>query len=680
MRVKGQVTVFLSLIIMCVFTLICGLVESARTAGARWYMQMAVSSSLDSVFSQYHRPLWDSYQLLYAEYEDKEELAEDFEAYLTPYLETENWYPMALETVGVTELYTVTDDNGAYLEQEILDYMEYGVWNLDFDAGSAGDLWKGIREAGAVKAVAEDYRGHAREALRLEKALETINSSLQKQEQLKREGMSELQAYDGAGFRRKAEQLIRELRRMPGLVETYRKQADALAQSLEKSRSEFHGRQEEMGGPARNLLEEEIRQYESYVKQDGERRQEIENLTEISRELILMTEETMEQAREVERIIEEWDDDDDDDDGPDLASLWSPVIRQFGRLTVLSLSFRHGVKDKEKEGWLSQVIQMCGTGLLRFVIPEGAAVSGGRVDMTEAPSDTAVWSAGARTASLPDHLMVNEYCGEFFRCFLTDARLSPGEDHGAGQETDAAGGIHTSGRSNPAGGTDIRGGTNTGGQQEGAAYEMEYLIVGKDLDEENLGGTVARLLAVREGLNLIHILSDSQKRSEARNLAVLITGAAGMTPLVLLTAFFVMSVWALGEAVMDIRGLMEGKKVPVLKAREDWALNLDGLLSMGSHGDVQSGGGDRGLGYLSWLKILLLMEDIVMQEYRMMDIIQMNIRKEQDSFRMRRGVYQVKLTSRICGKHVFFSLGFVDKTGGGQPHTYWNDVEAERVY
>ena len=130
--------------------------------------------------------------------------------------------------------------------------------------------------------------------------------------------------------------------------------------------------------------------------------------------------------------------------------------------------------------------------------------------MTEAPSDTEVWSAGARTASLPDHLMVNEYCGEFFRCFLTDARLSPGEDHGAGQETDAAGGMHTSGKSNPAGGTDIRGGTNTGGQQAGAAYEMEYLIVGKDLDEENLGGTVARLLAVREGLNLIHILSDSQ--------------------------------------------------------------------------------------------------------------------------------------------------------------------------
>lgn len=656
MRVKGQVTVFLSLIIMCVFTLICGLLESARTAGARWYMQMAVSSSLDSVFSQYHRPLWDSYRLLYAEYEDGEELAEDFEAYLTPYLETENWYPMALETAGVTELYTVTEDNGTYLEQEILDYMKYGVWNMDFDAGTVGDLWKGVREAGAVKAVAENYRGHAREALRLEKALETINASLQKQGQLKREGLSELHAYDGAGFRRKAEQLIRELKRMPGLVETYRKQADALARSLEKSRDEFHGRQEEMGGSARQLLEEEIRQYESYVKQDGERRQEIENLTAISREHINLVKEAIEQAREVERIIDEWDEDDEDDDGPDLASLWSPVIRQFGGLAVPSLSFRHGVKDKEKEGWLSQVIQMCGSGLLRFVIPEGAEVSGGSIDLTEAPSETEKWTAGGRAVSLPDRLLVNEYCGMFFRCFLTAAPLPPGEDHTAGKNQKA------------------------GGRQSGAAYEVEYLIAGKALDEDNLSGAVTRLLAVREGLNLLHILSDSQKRAEARNLAVLITGAAGMTPLVLLTAFFVMSVWALGEAVMDLRGLLEGKKVPVLKDREDWSLNLDGLLSMGSRGDVQSGGGDRGLSYLSWLKVLLLMEDVIQQEYRMMDIIQMNMRKEQDSFRMRRGVYQVKIKSRICGKRVFFSLGFVDKISGGQAHTYWNEVEAERAY
>lgn len=644
MRVKGQVTVFLSLIIMCVFTLICGLLESARTAGARWYMQMAVSSSLDSVFSQYHRPLWDAYRLLYAEYEDEEELAADFEAYLTPYLETENWYPMALETAEVTELLTATDDHGRYLEQEILDYMKYGIWDMDFDANTAEDLWKGIREAGAVKEVAERYRGHAGEALKLEKALEAISESLQKQEQLKQEGLSELRSYDGPGFRKKAEKLIREWKRMPGLVETYRKQADALAQSLRKSREAFHGRQEEISGSAQELLEAEIRQYESYVNEDGERRREVESLLEISRQHILVAEETIEQAKEVEQIIDGWDEDDEDDDGPDLPSLWRPVIRNYERLSVPSLSFRHGVKDKEKEGWLNQVIRMCGSGLMGIVVPEGTEISGGSVDLTEAPSETEVWSADARGTSLADHLIVNEYCGEFFRCFLTDSGSSSSEETG------------------------------------GAAYELEYLIAGNRLDEDNLSGAVTRLLAVREGLNLLHILSDSQKREEARSLAVLITGAAGVTPLILLTTFLVMSVWALGEAVMDIRGLLAGKQVAIRKSREDWSLDLESLLRMGRQGDFGTGGGERGLGYLSWLKILLLMQDLIQQEYRMMDIIQMNIRTGQDGFRMRRGVYQVRIKSRICGKRVFLSLGFVDKVSGGQAHTYESGVEAERVY
>lgn len=643
MRVKGQVTVFLSLIIMCVFTLICGLLESARTAGARWYMQMAVSSSLDSVFSQYHRPLWDAYRLLYAEYEGEEELAADFEAYLTPYLETENWYPMALEAAEVTELLTATDDHGRYLEQEILDYMKYGIWNMDFDADTAGDVWKGIREAGAVKEVAERYRGHAGEALKLEKALEAISESLQKQEQLKQEGLSELRSYDGPGFRKKAEKLIKEWKRMPGLVETYRKQADALAQSLRKSREAFHGRQEEISGSAQELLDAEIRQYESYVNEDGERRREVESLLEISRQHILMAEETIEQAKEVERIIDEWDEDDEDDDGPDLPSLWRPVIRNYERLSVPSLSFRHGVKDKEKEGWLNQVIRMCGSGLIGIVVPEGTEISGGSVDLTDAPSETEVWSEDTRGTSLADHLIVNEYCGEFFRCFLTDSGSPSGE---------------------------------TGG----AAYELEYLIAGSRLDEDNLSGAVTRLLAVREGLNLLHILSDSQKREEARNLAVLITGAAGVTPLILLTTFLVMSVWALGEAVMDIRGLLAGKHVAIRKSRENWSLDLESLLRMGRQGDIGTGGGEQGLGYLSWLKILLLMQDLVRQEYRMMDIIQMNIRTEQDGFRMRRGVYQVKMKSRICGKRAFLSLGFVNQGSGGQAHTYVSEVETERVY
>lgn len=63
MRKSGQITVFLSLVMLCVCSLVCGLVESARTAGAGWYLKMAADSAMDSVFSGYHRAAWEQYRL-----------------------------------------------------------------------------------------------------------------------------------------------------------------------------------------------------------------------------------------------------------------------------------------------------------------------------------------------------------------------------------------------------------------------------------------------------------------------------------------------------------------------------------------------------------------------------------------------------------------------------------------
>lgn len=42
---KGEITVFLAMILFSVCALLCVIVESARTAGARCYLRMAVNSS-----------------------------------------------------------------------------------------------------------------------------------------------------------------------------------------------------------------------------------------------------------------------------------------------------------------------------------------------------------------------------------------------------------------------------------------------------------------------------------------------------------------------------------------------------------------------------------------------------------------------------------------------------------
>lgn len=664
-RAGGVVTVFISMVMMCIFALLCGLLESARTAGARWYLQTASASALDSVFSQYHRELWDSYRLLFAEYETEDELEADYAAFLQNYFDADNWYPMELTSVQTELRRLATEENGAYLEQEILDYMKYGVWDLDFGVETAQQLWDGVKETASVKTVAERYRGHAQEALDLEKALEAISTSQGKKQQLKSEALSYLQNYDGSGFRRVAEKLKTEYGRMPGLVENYRKQADKLAQKLEASRAVYEEEKGDCSDVVRGQLEQEIEEYESYVDEDGQRRQEVEALADHAKEQIALVQEVIEEAQEVERIIEEWEEDDDDEeesDGPDLDELWKPVIRHFQQAEIRALSFLHGVKDKETEGLLDQVESLYNSGLLYLVVPDGMSVSGLAMDMSTLPSQTEAHTDGGRSISLIDHLLVNEYCGKFFDCFRSYEESVEGKNI-EGKNSESIGSE-----------------TGTVDSSTGLCYEVEYLIGGDSADSDNLGTAVTRLLAVREGLNLIHLLADNEKREQARTLAMAITGIAGFSPLLLLTTFLVLSVWALGEALADVRGLLAGKKVPLIKTSEDWTLDTDALLEIGRSGKVPEGGGDRGLNYLSWLKVLLFADEIVRQEYRMMDVIQWNICAGQPGFRMRRGVYQIGLLERIQAKHVFFSLGFMGMFLGQPGHQYSMETSVERVY
>lgn len=644
----GQITVFFSLIMMCMFAFFCVLLESARTAGARWYLQTAASSAMDSVFSQYHRKLWDTYRVLFAEYDTPEDVTDAFGGFILPYLEMENWYPIQYTGAQAEEIIRATEGQGVYFEKEVLDYMKFGIWHMDFDADTVQGVWNSAKEAASVKNMAESYRGHAREALKLEKSLEAISENLEEQQKLKNSGMSALNSYDGSDFRRAAEKMIRKLEQIPGLVRSYRRKADDLAKGMEISRAKYEKESGDCGEEIQGLLEEEIQQYESYVNADGERRQEIEALEPWSKQMIVELNHLIEESYEVEEIIDEWEDDEEEGgEGPDLDALWSPVEHGFGSLSIQKLSFVHGVKDKEKEGWLEQVSSMYQDGFLKLVVPEGKEISNRASELEEVPSHRDMKPETVRTVNFLDHLLIDEYCGMHFKNFLEEE-----EQQEAGQqETETV-----------------------------LAYEMEYFLGGKESDRENLSDAVHRLLAIREGMNLVHILTDPQKRAEARGLAMTITGVGALTPLLMITTFFVMSVWALGESLMDVRGLLAGKKIPLLKVKTDWQLELEQLLSMGKEHVVGTGECDTGLSYLSWLKILLFMSNIVLQEFRMMDLIQMNLRQGQDSFRMRRCVYQIRIQGDFYGKHVFFSPGFVGNLTGGSDLVYPMTVTAERRY
>lgn len=646
---KGEITVFLAMILFSVCALLCVIVESARTAGARCYLRMAVDSSADSLMAQYHRELWNKYRILGLEYDKTETLEKEFREFMRPYMEAGNWYPMKADQIRITDMTGLTQGDGRYFEQEILDYMKYGLLDMDWDEldeAGAGELLVAWKEGNSVNRVSELYSAHSREAVRVEKALEIINSTLLAQRERWEQGKDCLEQPDGGRFISQANKMIRELERIPGQVKSYEKRADELYVKLANSRERFLEETSDLSGDVRATLEEEISQYESYAAQDGQRRREVEALTNLSRDRIQWIGDVINMAEEVMEYISNWEPEDEDDE-LDEAALWQPVRASWSQYGMLLLGVEFGVRDKEKEGFLEQVGNMAGKGMLELVLPEGTVVSGTDLRLSGTPSvqrktdggglkekdrdgdsQSTGFLTGART--LIQRLIIGEYDIRFFKGFKKE-------------------------------------------MQKGEFYELEYIIHGKKKDKDNLSGVAARLVAFREGLNLIHILSDSEKRQEARSLALTIVGGTGILPLVSVVAFFIMAVWALGEALLDVRCLLEGKKVPVFKTVSDWKLDMAGLLEMGRSGsliDGEGGGDGSGIDYEGYLRILIFGGYDTDLVYRMMDVMQIVTARKQPGFSLENCVCTVNAEALVSGKHVFFSNGVWKSRGPEDGYAY----------
>ena len=636
-RKSGQITVFLSLILMCTCSLVCVLLESARTAGARWYMQTAVNSSLESVLAAYHRELWEDYHLLLLEAFSKDQVEQEFEDYFKTYAEAENWYSMNEAKAEVQNWKHVTDEGGRYFQDEIMDYMKYGIFTqIEVSPENAKDLLSQVKEAKAAAGISGSYNSHTKKAVKLEQALSDISTSLSKQGEIRNAGFEALGSCDGGAFLKQMDKLLKEGKRMPGLVERYEKQADILASEIQKSRLDLAGKSADLSGTVKQALEEELSSYETYILEDGERRKEVRGLIPLSERNTGLVESVKEEAEAVIQYINDWEPEEDGDE-LDEEELWEPVKSHLQRFETSGLSCKAGIADKKKQAWLEQVTAMAESGLLRLIMPEGKDISGGRWNQAGWPSYTVGTNGSPDRDDLIKRALTGQYCDMVYTDVLS--------------ETD-----------------------------KDTFYEMEYLISGKESDRENLSQTVSEMLAVRTGLNLIHILSDPQKREEARGLAALIAGSVGLAPLASVLAVFIMGVWALGEGIMDLRILLQGGKIPILKSSEDWQMDLDSLLRLGEKADLPGGNlPQKGFSYQGYLKLLLLPMDSSQKYYRMMDMIQANLVRKQPDFLIQNMVYQVDIKSGVCGKHSFFSLSPVDNLSGKE-NNYQMEATAQKSY
>ena len=166
-------------------------------------------------------------------------------------------------------------------------------------------------------------------------------------------------------------------------------------------------------------------------------------------------------------------------------------------------------------------------------------------------------------------------------------------------------------------------------------YQTEYILGGKTGDIENLKSVAGRLLLIREGVNMVHLVSDGTKRAQAAGLASAIASAFLIPPATGVIEAALLLCWAFGESILDVRELFDGGKVPLVKSAADWQLSLENLPELLNGLDSVRRGSEDGMSYEDYLQVLLLGVSREEKITRAMDMIELCVReKGRKNFRM----------------------------------------------
>lgn len=162
------------------------------------------------------------------------------------------------------------------------------------------------------------------------------------------------------------------------------------------------------------------------------------------------------------------------------------------------------------------------------------------------------------------------------------------------------------------------------------AYEMEYVLMGKTSDYENLNAVVNRLLLLRETANFTYLMSDSGKQAEAEALALTLSAVILFPELKDLIKLSILIGWSYAESVNDVRILLAGGSIPLWKTKETWRLSLERAISMDldeAETISKSKPGD-GFSYEAYLHILLALMKKDERNLRFMNVVEMDIRQK----------------------------------------------------
>jgi hypothetical protein len=205
---------------------------------------------------------------------------------------------------------------------------------------------------------------------------------------------------------------------------------------------------------------------------------------------------------------------------------------------------------------------------------------------------------------------------------------------------------------------------------EDIRYDLEYVIGGKTSDKENLAVVVDKLVMLRQAMNYVYLLSDTEKKTLAQETAMAVLGVASATVVAVpVVTTLILMAWAYAESICDVKAMIAGQKVPFLKSKAEWRLSLENA-AKGSKGWSSDKKSEKGLSYEEYLRILLYFQTRDSKIYRALDMMQLNISKEVPNFQIKNCIYHLEAEATLRAKPMFLSFPFVQKMISGNIDYY----------
>ena len=639
MRLKASVTIFLSLVITVVIVVVCTVIESARISVSQMEGKAATYMAVESVFAGYGKQLYQDYGILLAW--EQEPLGNQVTRYMQDNINMADldfkkydFSNIEIESVNILKQKYATDKEGDLFVKQVVDYAKYivgidAVNKLISDSEEENnnkETCNEIKENSNVTNIANDV---SKEMIGIVEKINTQIDELKKTEKLKGKMSAVFQKFDDlkanitANITGQNQNQNIHNKKVKKFWNKYKKLKSVLKIEdtlISKTLTDMDTYVEK-----KNAIEKEMNGdfsgYEDYIESDRESLKVIkESIEEILTASNVDADINQSNISEIEKML--------DKVKSIEKSLWN-------------LKKGNSNDDaKEEKNLYERAKSLISDGVLGIVLEDVNNISTMQIRNLNLP--TTLETDGNKKADLIKDITNKGIFVKYIELYFNNyAKIS-----------------------------------EYGNDDTALKYEMEYILNGNLNDKDNLTETIKKLVEVRNLSNGAYLITDGEKMKEITTLAETVATAIGMPFLTPVAQAVIIEAWALTEAVIDVRQLLNGEKVPIVKNSENWNSSIKNI------GTFEDGSkNNTGLTYTQYLQTMIMTQKTKNTVFRTMDLVQVNMQKRYNKdFLISEcfGMCEVEANLRI--EPVFTSLPIVSYLIGNNNESYIYKTKMEYEY